>query len=200
MSFTKHIAHIIRTSEVIVQRILSGPGGLSPAVDLSPATTSNLYNNGCASSTSLLDIMRDGIMWNTPKHRKTLEKRHREKYGSLHWGNSGRMLRVNKRIRVDYKTGEHFELGKLAPKTYAKIADETSKIAAKISDTFGRLSSRDKEANIIYEGESVKEEDNKLIVRMEKERPTFFSRNLTEKTQLPSNSTSSTTVRPSGLG
>ena len=51
-----------------------------------------------------------------------------------------------------YKTGEHFELGKLAPKTYAKIANETSNIKAKISDTFGRFAPRDKETNVIYKG------------------------------------------------
>ena len=105
----------------------------------------------CVSSTTLLDVLRDGIMWNTPKRRKTIEKRNREKYGVLEWGN-GKMLRPNQRIRVDYKTGEHFELGKLAPKTYAKIANETSNIKAKISDTFGRFAPRDKETNVIYKG------------------------------------------------
>ena len=50
-------------------------------------------------------------------------------------------------------------------------------------------------------GESVEHGDqNKLTVRMEKSRPTFFSRNLTEKTQVPLTDTSNTTVRPTGLG
>lgn len=105
----------------------------------------------CVSSTTLLDILRDGMMWNTPKRRKTIDRRNREKYGVLLWGNT-RMLRPNQRIRVDYKTGEHFELGKLAPKTYAKIAEETSQIKAKISDTFGRFAARNKETKVIYQG------------------------------------------------
>ena len=55
--------------------------------------------------------------------------------------------------------------------------------------------------NFFLVGESVPEgEDNKLTVSMEKQRPTFFSRNLTEKTQIPAGSTTNTTVRPSGLG
>ena len=50
-------------------------------------------------------------------------------------------------------------------------------------------------------GESVEHGDeNKLTVRMEKSRPTFFSRNLTEKTQVPLTDKSNTTVRPTGLG
>ena len=148
------------------------------------------------------------------------------------WG-SGRFLKPNKKIRVDFTTGEHFELGKLAPKTYEKICQETSEIKSKISDTFGSFNPRNKEASILYEGkfnivssckvcltlklcpnaimhnytifpiigESVEHGDeNKLTVRMEKSRPTFFSRNLTEKTQVPLTDKSSTTVRPTGLG
>ena len=94
-------------------------------------------------STSLLDMLRDGIMWNTPKKRKTIEVRTRQKFGVLKWG-TGKMLRPNQRIRVDYKTGEHFELGKLAPQSYAKVLEETSQIKTKFADTFGRLSPRDK--------------------------------------------------------
>ena len=67
------------------------------------------------------------------------------------WG-SGRFLKPNKKIRVDFTTGEHFELGKLAPKTYEKICQETSEIKSKISDTFGSFNPRNKEASILYEG------------------------------------------------
>ena len=102
-------------------------------------------------SASFLDILRDGIVWNTPKKRKTIEVRNRQKFGVLKWG-TGRMLRPNHRIRVDHKTGEYFELGKLAPKTYAKVLEETSQIRSKVADTFGRFTPRDKEAVVIYEG------------------------------------------------
>ena len=67
------------------------------------------------------------------------------------WG-SGRFLKPNRKIRVDFTTGEHFELGKLAPKTYEKICQETSEIKSKISDTFGSFNPRNKEASILYEG------------------------------------------------
>ena len=54
--------------------------------------------------------------------------------------------------------------------------------------------------NFIFLGESVKEDDeNKIVVKMEKQRPTFFSRNLTQKTHVSTNVQSNTTVRPSGL-
>merc|ERR1712062_68950 len=146
-----------------------------------------------------LDIMKDGLLWNTPKHRKSMEVRNRQRFGVQKWGNS-RFHKVNHRIRVDHKTGEYFELGKLAPKTYEKIMKETSEIKSKISDTFGAFSARDKETTILYEGESTeKEDDHNLVVTIDKQRPTFFSRNLTEKTSVSSKSESSTTLRPSGL-
>ena len=64
------------------------------------------------------------------------------------------MQRPNHRIRVDYKTGEFFELGKLAPKTYKKVLEETTQIKNKVADTFGRFSPRDKDAVIVYEGKT----------------------------------------------
>ncbi len=32
---------------------------------------------------------------------------------------------INQKIRVDHKTGEYFELGKLAPETYRRVMEET---------------------------------------------------------------------------
>ena len=37
-------------------------------------------------------------------------------------------FQVNKKIRVDGKTGEYFELGRLAPKTFDRIMQETKAI------------------------------------------------------------------------
>ena len=82
-----------------------------------------------------------------------MERRNQERFGMQKWGNS-KFHKVNHRIRVDHKTGEYFELGKLAPKTFEKIMKETSEIKAKISDTFGAFSARDKETTILYEGKN----------------------------------------------
>ena len=98
--------------------------------------------------------MKDGILWNTPKHRKSIEVRNNQRFGVQKWGNS-KFHKVNHRIRVDHKTGEYFEIGKLAPKTYEKIMKETSEIKSKISDTFGAFSARDKETTILYEGKNI---------------------------------------------
>ena len=98
--------------------------------------------------------MKDGTLWNTPKHRKSIEVRNNQRFGVQKWGTS-KFHKVNHRIRVDHKTGEYFEIGKLAPKTYEKIMKETSEIKSKISDTFGAFSARDKETTILYEGKNI---------------------------------------------
>jgi hypothetical protein len=201
MALTKYLAQMIRSSETMLQRMMIGGEGPFPHLpNLGIVTNNSVTNSGSNSTSSLFDILRDGILWNTPKKRKSLERRHHERFGVQKWG-SGRFLKPNRKIRVDFATGEHFELGKLAPKTYEKICQETSEIKSKISDTFGSFNPRNKEASILYEGESVEHGDeNKLTVQMEKSRPTFFSRNLTEKTQVPLTDKSNTTVRPTGLG
>ena len=108
---------------------------------------------------------------------------------------------MNRKIRVDEKTGEYFESGKLAPKAYARIMDETAAIKARVSSTFGFGKPVDKEVIVRYQNDA-KEAVNKskLVVEMEKERPPFFSKNLVQKARTGSNQESNTTVRPSGLG
>jgi len=117
------------------------------------------------------------------------------------------MLKSNHRIRVDHVTGEYFELNKLAPKTYYKIKEETEVIRKQIVKAFGRFVPPEKEVRLVYEGEdadaekkAVKDDDKRMPVEMEKKRPEFFSQNLMQKARTPSNASSTTTVRPSGLG
>jgi hypothetical protein len=61
---------------------------------------------------------------------------------------------------------------------------------------------KDKEVTLRYKSD--KADDNvgtgRLIVEMEKERPSFFSHNLITKTRTPESASAATTVRPSGLG
>ena len=108
-----------------------------------------------------------------------------------------------RKLRVDYKTGEDFELGRLAPLTYKKIMDETKAIQTKMRNAFKLGDPKDQPVAIRYEGdEKTQDSDSKnlRIVEMEKPRPQFFSPNLMQKAQPKSDSSSSTTVRPSGLG
>ena len=119
------------------------------------------------------------------------------RFGAPTWGvHFGPTL--NKRIRVDQKTGEYFEIGKLAPQTYKKVMEETKRIQMKMADSFGASAPKDEETLVLYKGE-----DNSAVkgrvVEMDYERPSFFSKNLLEKEHgRPGGSQE--TVRPSGLG
>ena len=120
------------------------------------------------------------------------------KIGAPNWG-SYKGPRINKRIRVDHKTGEYFELGKLAPQTYSKVMAETRKIQKKMAETFGVGVPKDEEVLVVYKGEGTSAPKNTRIVEMEHERPSFFSQNLLQKGHGEGLGPQET-VRPSKLG
>ena len=142
--------------------------------------------------------LKDSILWTTPRNRRTLEKRWTRRHGCWQWG-IYHGPRLNKRIRVDHKTGEYFEIGKLAPVTYEKVMRETKRIQQKMSDSFGIGTPKDEETLILYKGEEQNPAVKGRVVEMEYERPSFFSKNLLEKEHGKPGG-SQETVRPSGLG
>ena len=120
----------------------------------------------------------------------------------LKWG-SMKLIRDNKKIRMDNRTGEFFELGRLAPDTYKKVMEETKRIKEKVSEAFDDgIKPRNQEVRVLYKNETDEdaEKNGKRIIEMEKERPAFFSPNLMQKARTSSDSAKSTTVRPTGLG
>ena len=48
---------------------------------------------------------------------------------NTNWG-TGKFITKNNKIRVDHRTKEFFELGRLAPETYKKVMEETKAIKA----------------------------------------------------------------------
>ena len=137
-------------------------------------------------------------MWNTPTFRRTVEKRRTRRFGAPNWGvHFG--PQINKRIRVDNKTGEYFELGKLAPQTYSKVMDETRKIQKRMFETFGAGVPKDEEVLVVYNGEGGSAPSSHRLVEMDEERPAFFSQNLLQKEHGKASGPQET-VKPSGLG
>ena len=62
-----------------------------------------------------------GFLWSAngaaPKQRKSMDRRKSVPFQGSTWGTQ-KIMKPNRRIRVDNETGEFFELGKLAPKAY----------------------------------------------------------------------------------
>ena len=115
---------------------------------------------------SFHSLKEDGILWNTPKKRKSVAMIYRKRYGATvgrHQENGGPSRRYNwgdtplifdnKKIRVDHRTMEYFELNRLAPKTYEKVMAETKEIRDKVRDAFGQFAPRDKDVRVMYQGE-----------------------------------------------
>ena len=88
----------------------------------------------------------------------------------LTWG-SMKLIRDNKKIRMDNRTGEFFELGRLAPDTYKKVMEETKRIKEKVSEAFDNgLKPRNQEIRVLYKDETDEdaEKNGKRIIEMEK--------------------------------
>ena len=66
------------------------------------------------------------------------------RYGIKEWGTWKPYVK-NKKIRVDYITGEYFESGRLAPETYKKVMAETREIQKKMKEAFSPFLPKDKE-------------------------------------------------------
>ena len=141
-----------------------------------------------------------GLLWNTPKQRRSLEKRHFRRFAGKEWG-SQKIMRPNRKIRTDPATGEPYVLGRLGQWTYNKVMEETRQVQKRMADVFG-AKPKDKEVAILYSNESDNFEGKKnvLVVEMEKARPAFFSANLMQKVKQKQGDSDTTTVRPSGLG
>ncbi|XP_063705278.1 large ribosomal subunit protein bL32m [Culicoides brevitarsis] len=136
---------------------------------------------------SVKDFIGDGILWGVPKHRKTIEKRLKNRYGTP--GLSSKMIPEKTHLRVCNSCGNHYEVGVLCPTCYENIRKETEIMQEKIKQEL-KMSPVENEVVVLYDGEKAEQPDEfwrgKRIIEMEKPRPKWFSKNLMQKsTQKP---------------
>lgn len=146
------------------------------------------------------DLIGDGILWGVPKHRKTIEKRLKNRFGTP--GLSSKMIPERTHLRVCNNCGHHHEVGVLCPTCYEKVRKETELMQEKIKDEL-KLTPIESEVVVLYDGEKGEKPDEfwkgKRIVEMEKPRPNWFSRNLMQKSTQPA-ATTTAAVKPDELG
>lgn len=134
-----------------------------------------------------------------PKHRRTIEKRLKRKYGVPEY--FYKMLVPKTRLRVCNQCGHDHELGLMCPHCYDKVRQETELIQEKIQNELG-LSPIEKDVIVLYDGEKNEQPaefwQGKRIVEMEKPRPMWFGKNLLQKTTQPLATTKE--VKPNDLG
>ncbi|KAG5882796.1 hypothetical protein JTB14_035626 [Gonioctena quinquepunctata] len=148
---------------------------------------------------SLKDVLGDGFLWATPKHRRSLEKRMKRRFGSSEY--VLKILTPRTDLRTCNVCGDDHEAGVLCPTCYKKVIDETKAMQEAIQNEL-KLEPVEKEVVVLYEGErNDKPEEffeGKRIVEMKRPRPSWFSKNLLQQTTQKGATT--TEVKPSELG
>ncbi|XP_058445407.1 large ribosomal subunit protein bL32m [Malaya genurostris] len=131
---------------------------------------------------NLKDLIGNGILWAVPKHRRTVEKRLKRKYGSPEY--KLKIFVPKKHLRICHTCGGDQEVGVLCPNCYKKVRQETELIQEKIQAQLG-LDPVDKEVVVLYDRERDDQPEEfwmgKRIVEMEKTRPTWFGKNLLQR-------------------
>lgn len=159
----------------------------------------NVENRSKAPRWSLKDIIGDGFLWAVPKSRRSIEKRLKRKFGTPEY--IDKLLRPKKNLRVCNVCGDDHEVGVLCPTCYKKVIDETKLMQDKIQEEL-KLSPVEKEVVVLYDGEKDEKPaefwEGKRIVEMQKERPSWFSKNLLQQTTQQPATTND--VKPSELG
>ncbi|KAL3279417.1 hypothetical protein HHI36_016928 [Cryptolaemus montrouzieri] len=146
---------------------------------------------------SLKDIIDNGFLWAVPKHRRSVEKRLKRKFG--HPDYVLKILQPRSNIRICNSCGDHYEIGILCPTCYKKVINETKDMQSAIQKKLG-LNPVEKEIIVIYEHEKSKLDEyheGQQIIEMKRPRPSWFSKNLVQQTSKKPAATKD--VKPSGL-
>ncbi|XP_018564249.1 39S ribosomal protein L32, mitochondrial [Anoplophora glabripennis] len=148
---------------------------------------------------SLKDVLGDGFLWAVPKHRRSIEKRLKRKFG--HPDYVLKIMKPKTNLRTCNVCGDDHEAGVLCPTCYKKVMDETKAMQEAIQEEL-KLEPVEKEVVVLYEGEKDEKPDEtfegKRIVEVKKPRPAWFSKNLLQQTTQKPATTSD--VKPSDLG
>ncbi|KDR14769.1 39S ribosomal protein L32, mitochondrial isoform X1 [Zootermopsis nevadensis] len=170
------------------------PHGLCMVVVQSDATNKTIPK----SSLSPEELFRHGFLWAVPYKRRSLEKRLSRKFGYPEY--VYKLLLPKRNLLVCNTCGHHHEAGHLCPHCYAKVRSETEAMQSAIQEELG-LSPVEQEVVVLYGGEKVEQPaeywKGKRIIEMKKERPSWFSKNLLEKSTVQPSSSSD--VKPTEL-
>ncbi|XP_055526149.1 39S ribosomal protein L32, mitochondrial [Wyeomyia smithii] len=168
--------------EQALPSLLGFPGRFPPPGCLALASVKGSRLPVTGNAFSLKNLLGDGILWAVPKHRRTVEKRLKRKYGSPEY--KLKILVPKKHLRICSTCGSDHEVGILCPTCYKKVRTETEQIQDKIQAELG-LDPVDKEVVVLYDREREDQPEEfwmgKRIVEMPKTRPIWFSKNLLQR-------------------
>ncbi|GLH07229.1 39S ribosomal protein L32, mitochondrial [Gryllus bimaculatus] len=184
------------TLKIIDWAVISVLGRPFPPSD--PCLAVAHYETAPEKTYSLDNVFDSAFLWAVPKHRTTIEKRLKRKFGSPDYGMKIYLPKTN--LLECNTCGHHHEAGVLCSHCYEKVIAETKEMQEKIQENLG-LSPVEQDVVVLYDNERQKEPEEfwqgKRIVEMKKERPPWFSKNLMQRsTQSPA---ASNDVKPTEL-
>ncbi|KAG7190891.1 hypothetical protein KM043_006952 [Ampulex compressa] len=143
-------------------------------------------SNQSTAPISLKDIWDNGILWAVPKHRRSLEKRYKRKFGFRegHW----KLFDPKQNILMCPNCGHDHEADLLCAHCYERVKVETKEMQDAIQKNLG-LEPVEHDVIVLYEGENNDNQfwKNQRVVEIPKKRPSWFHPNLLESsTQEPS--------------
>nr|CAH7718407.1 unnamed protein product [Callosobruchus chinensis] len=148
---------------------------------------------------TIKEIIGDGFLFAVPKHRRTIEKRLKRKFG--HPDYILKIILPRKDLKVCNVCGDDHEAGVLCPTCYKKVIDETKVMQDAIQNEL-KLEPVEKEVVVLYSGEKNEKPqeffEGKRIVEVDKPRPAWFSKNLLQQTTQKESETGN--IKPSDLG
>lgn len=174
----------LRKLEHTIQTIFGHgfPPGPLCVVDCNNFLSQSKANNSFGSQ-SLKEILKDGILWAVPKARRSLERRHKRRFGVLDYVWKPFIAKTN--ILICTNCGHNYEAGRLCGHCYEKVKLETKEMQDAIQKEL-KLSPVEENVIVLYDGEKDAQTDkfwkNQRVVEMPKKRPAWFHNNLLEPT------------------
>lgn len=134
------------------------------------------------SAKEIIDEFFDGLLWDTPKKRRSIEVRLRRKFGDPKWKPHGwKMIDPKNNLMPCPSCGNFYEPQYLCETCYQKNKSETQLIKDAMAKSYG-FDVIDREVRVSYKGEPKEVGSDALLVEIDKQRPSWFSSNLLTRT------------------
>lgn len=185
--------------DVLDRMILSlFPKGPHPMMAIAGSPDTTHTEGECLPRNPLQDLVGDGFLWGVPKSRRSRERRLTRKFGSENFHK--KILPLRKLLTCD-ECGHVHEPGRLCPNCYEKNKQITTAMQEAMNSMQG-MNPIEHEAMPVFAGEKVNSKDGffegKRIFEVPHERPRWFSRRLTTKSNVTISS-DTTVAKPTNL-
>ncbi|XP_050540132.1 39S ribosomal protein L32, mitochondrial [Daktulosphaira vitifoliae] len=172
--------------------------GQTPPPALSIAHLNDVPNKITFRWLDVNQMLNNSILLAVPKHRRTIEKRLKRKFGCIN--DFYKMLLPRTDLLTCNHCGHTYQKRHLCPTCYNKVKLETSEMQEAIEKELG-LEPIEQEVVVLYKGERAKQPEEfwqgKRIIELKREKPSWFSKNLLQRTTI--SNTDSKDVKPSEL-